>query len=486
MTDTATLTFPDGQTIQLPVVVGTENEHAVDISRLRADTGYITLDDSYTNTGSCESAITFIDGEKGILRYRGYPIEEIAAHCSFIETAQLLIWGELPTPEQRGRFTSLLTENSSLPEDFRRHFAGFPAHAHPMSILSAMINALQSYDLPGLVIDDDDEFERVAAALISKVRTIAAAAYKSSIGEPITYPRYDLRYVENFLHMMFSRPYRDYVPSAEATSALNLFLLLHADHEQNCSTSTVRMVASGQANMYASIAAGVCALWGPLHGGANQAVMEMLTMIRDSGMSTADYLAKVKDRTAGIRLMGFGHRVYKTFDPRAKIMKELCHKLLDKPGMSDPMFDIAMRLEEAALSDDYFLSRNLYPNVDFYSGLILKAAGIPFNMFTVLFAIGRTPGWLANWREMRHDPGGRIARPRQIYIGPSMRNYVPMDKREGSSVVRATSKSGRILPVADAAGAPQPAKFTETTHSARLVPMPPAGGSTEGAEPYIS
>jgi citrate synthase len=429
MTEMATLTLPDGRSVQLPVVVGTEDEHGIDISKLRASTGYITLDDSYTNTGSCESAITFIDGEKGILRYRGYSSEDIAAHCSFIETAQLLIWGDLPTPEQRSSFSGLLTENSAMPEDFRRHFAGFPVHAHPMSILSAMINALQTYDLPGLVIDDDQEFERVSAALLSKIRTIAAASYKSSVGEPIVYPRYDLRYVENFLHMMFSRPFREYVPTAEATQALNLFFLLHADHEQNCSTSTVRMVASGEASLYASASAGVCALWGRLHGGANQAVMEMLTYLKDSGMSAQEYLSKVKDRSTGIRLMGFGHRVYRNFDPRATILKDAADTLLNTLQINDPRLDIARQLEEVALSDDYFVSRRLYPNVDFYSGIILTALGFPTEMFTVLFAIGRMPGWIAHWKEIR-EAQARIYRPRQIYTGHTERKWVNRFQRE--------------------------------------------------------
>jgi citrate synthase len=430
MPETATLTLPDGRVLELPVVVGTENEHAIDISRLRAESGYVTIDDGYMNTGSCKSEITFIDGEKGILRYRGYPVEDLAKNCSFVETSQLLIWGELPSPEERRHFSHLLTENSALPEDFRRHFAGFPVHAHPMSIMSAMINALQSYDLPGLIIDDEEEFERVSAALMSKVRTIAAAAYKSSVGEPIMYPRYDLRYVENFLHMMFSRPYRDYVPSAEATSALNLFFLLHADHEQNCSTSTVRMVASGQANLYASAAAGVCALWGRLHGGANQAVMEMLTYIRASGMSVKEYVAKVKDRSDGIRLMGFGHRVYRAFDPRAVLLKDACDKLLNAMQIDDPRLDIARQLEEAALNDDYFISRKLYPNVDFYSGIILTALGIPVEMFTVLFAIGRMPGWIAHWKEIYDAPQTKIYRPRQVYTGPVKREWLNRFQRE--------------------------------------------------------
>jgi len=430
MPETATLTLPNGREITLPVFTGSEGERSVDISRLRAETGYITLDDGYMNTGSCKSAITFIDGEKGILRYRGYRVEDLAKHCSFVETAQLLIWGELPLPEQRTHFSDLLTENSALPEDFRRHFAGFPVHAHPMSILSAMINALQTYDLPGLIIDDEEEFERVSAALLSKVRTIAAAAYKSSIGEPIMYPRYDLRYVENFLHMMFSKPHREYVPSAEATAALNLFFLLHADHEQNCSTSTVRMVASGQANLYASAAAGVCALWGRLHGGANQAVMEMLTYMKATGISPKDYLAKVKDRSEGIRLMGFGHRVYRNFDPRAQLLKGACDTLLNSLKINDRRLDIARELEAAALADDYFVERKLYPNVDFYSGIILTALGIPVEMFTVLFAMGRVPGWIANWKEIYDNPSQKIYRPRQVYTGPIEREWINRFQRE--------------------------------------------------------
>ena len=436
MSDTAKLTLPDGSVYELPVVVGTEGERAVDVSSLRAKTGYITLDDGYGNTGSCESAITFIDGDKGILRYRGYPIEELAKRSSFVETAQLLIWGELPTTRERDRFGDLLAENSSLPEDFRRHFDGFPHHAHPMAIMSAMINALQSYDLPGLVIDDDEEFERVAASLLSKVRTIAAAAYKSSIGEPIQYPRYDLKYAENFLHMMFSKPFKEYVPTAEEAAALNMMLVLHADHEQNCSTSTVRIVASSQANMYASAAAGVCALWGPLHGGANQAVIEMLTELQATGESVKDFVSKVKDKKSNVRLMGFGHRVYRNFDPRAKIIKQAADDLLDKMHIKDPQLDLARELEAAALEDDYFVSRKLYPNVDFYSGIILKALGIPLDMFTVMFAIGRMPGWIANWKEIHDNTGQRIYRPRQVYVGKTERAYIPRKQRSsvGSEV----------------------------------------------------
>ncbi|MDR0959038.1 MAG: citrate synthase [Propionibacteriaceae bacterium] len=428
--ETAVLMLPDGRRIDLPVVIGSEGEQAVDISALRAESGFITLDDGYANTGSCRSAITYIDGERGILRYRGYPIEEIARRSSFTETAQLLIWGELPTADERSRFSQILTDNSALPEDFRRHFAGFPRDAHPMSIMSAMINALQSYDLPGLIIDCDEEFERVAASLMSKARTIAAAAYKSSISEPIQYPRYDLKYTENFLHMMFSRPHREYVASAEAAQALNLFFILHADHEQNCSTSTVRMVASGQANLYASVAAGVCALWGPLHGGANQAVMEMLTELSQTGQSARDYLERVKDRKNNIRLMGFGHRVYRNWDPRALLLKQAADDLLAAMQITDRRLDLARELEEIALHDDYFVARRLYPNVDFYSGIILTALGIPTEMFPVLFSIGRMPGWIANWKELHDDPKQRIYRPRQIYTGSPSRPWISTFKRE--------------------------------------------------------
>jgi citrate synthase len=422
MAESANVTFPDGTSIALPIIVGTEGERGLDISRLRSDTGYLVVDDAYRNTASCESAVTFIDGERGVLRYRGYPIETVASRSDFVETSQLLIWGELPTRESRARFSDLLTANASMPEDFRRHFAGFPVHAHPMSILSAMINALQAYDLPGLVIDDEEEFERVAASLMSKIRTIAAAAYKSSRSEPIIYPRRNVKYTENFLHMMFSMPYNEHCPTPEAIRALDMFLILHADHEQNCSTSTVRMAASGHANLYAAVAAGVCSLWGRLHGGANQAVVEMLTAIRASGMSAEEYIAKVKDKTSGIRLMGFGHGVYRTFDPRAEILKQAADALLDELHVDDPRLDVARELEAVAVSDDYFIGRSLYPNVDFYSGIILTALGIPVDMFTVLFAIGRVPGWIAHWRELWLS-NGRIHRPRQIYVGATERKW---------------------------------------------------------------
>ena len=419
----------DGKSYELPIVEGTEKELALDISQLRAQTGYITLDDGYGNTGSCQSAITYIDGDAGILRYRGIPIEEIAGKSSFVETAWLVIFGHLPTVEERDRFSELLTENSRLDETMLKHFEGFPAHGHPMAILSAMINALSTHEPE--VVEAEVETEVAAARLISKVRTIAAASYKASIGQPIVYPRYDLKYVENFLHMMFSLPYKEYEATPEATRALNLFLALHADHEQNCSTSTVRMVASSQANMYASCAAGVCALWGPLHGGANVAVIEMLQQIQDSGMPVAEFVRKVKNKEDGVKLMGFGHRVYKNFDPRSKILKAAADDLLAAMNIHDPLLDIAGELADAALSDDYFVERKLYPNVDFYSGTILRALGIPLDMFTVMFAIGRMPGWIANWKEIHDNPKSRIYRPRQVYVGAVGEHWQPREERIG-------------------------------------------------------
>ncbi|MBL8932756.1 MAG: citrate synthase [Kineosporiaceae bacterium] len=417
----------DGTSYDFPVVEGTENELAIDISKLRDTTGYITLDDGYGNTGSCKSAITYIDGDAGILRYRGIPIETLAEHSSFIEAAWLVIFGKLQTPADRDRFSDLLTENSAMPLSMRKHFDAFPPNAHPMAILSAMINTLSVHE-PQADTHNEAAMEVVAARLLSKVRTIAAASYKSSIDQAIMHPRYDLKYVDNFLHMMFSQPYHEYHPTPEVSRALNLFLLLHADHEQNCSTSTVRMVASSQANMYASCAAGVCALWGPLHGGANVAVIEMLEEIKRRDIPVKEYVRKVKDKEDGVKLMGFGHRVYKNFDPRSKILREAAEKVLAQTG-GDPLLDIAYELADAALNDDYFIERKLYPNVDFYSGMILRAIGIPTNMFTVMFAIGRMPGWIANWKEIHDDPKSRIYRPRQIYIGDTDGQWVPRDQR---------------------------------------------------------
>ncbi len=425
----ATLTY-DGKEIELPVVVGTENEVGIDISNLRNQTGWITLDDGYGNTGSCQSSITYIDGEKGILRYRGYPIEQLAEKSTFVETAYLLIYGELPSEKNLLDFRHLLNEYEFLHEDMRHHFEGFPPNAHPMAVLSAMINAMSCFQPTLMQPEDDDHFMEASARLLSKVRTIAAASYKKSIGHPMMYPRYDLQYVPNFLHMMFSLPNHYYEPAKEVVQALKQILILHADHEQNCSTSTVRMVGSSQANLYASVAAGVCALWGPLHGGANQAVIQMLTQIHESDEDVSRFITKVKDKDSKTRLMGFGHRVYKNFDPRAKIIKKACDEVLDKLGVSDPLLDIAKHLEEVALKDEYFVERKLYPNVDFYSGIIMRAIGIPVNMFTVLFAIGRMPGWIANWREVHLNPKARINRPRQVYQGATHRDYVPIDQRD--------------------------------------------------------
>ena len=427
MKRTAELTF-DGKTLELPTVVGSEGEVGIDIATLRSGTGCITLDPGYGNTGSCESAITFIDGEKGILRYRGYDIAELAERSTFIETAYLLIYGDLPTRPQLAEFSEMLTENQMLHESMRHHFEGFPASAHPMAILSAMINAASSYH-PNLIHKREERFPFHAARLISQVRTIAAFSHRKAHGLPVTYPKSTLKYTANFLHMMFSMPGEDADLKPEVVRALDTIFLLHADHEQNCSTSTVRMVASSRANLFASASAGVCALWGPLHGGANQAVLEMLQQIHDEGDDGSKFLAAVKDKTTDRRLMGFGHRVYKNFDPRALIIKEQCDKVLAQLHQSDPLLDIAKKLEEIALHDDYFISRKLYPNVDFYSGIIMRAIGIPLDMFTVMFAIGRMPGWIANFKEVMEDPGSRISRPRQIYTGPTQRNYVPVEER---------------------------------------------------------
>jgi citrate synthase len=420
----------DGKSHDFPVVEGVENELAIDISVLRDRTGYITLDDGYGNTGSCTSAITYIDGDKGILRYRGIPIEQLAAHSSFVETAWLVIWGRLPTQDELAQFSSMLTRNEMMHESLRSHFQGFPPNAHPMAILSAMINAMSCYEPEMMEIEDESTMVRAAARLISKVRTVAAASYKMSIGQPMAYPHPEYHYCENFLHMMFSIPYREYIPSPEVTRALNLFLILHADHEQNCSTSTVRMVASSRANMFASCAAGVCALWGPLHGGANVAVIEMLDFIRNSGMNVAEYVSRVKARDSRLRLMGFGHRVYKNYDPRAKLMRETCYEVLNELGLqNDPLFELAMKLEKIALEDEYFVARKLYPNVDFYSGIVQRAIGIPVPLFTAIFALARTVGWIAQLNEMIGDPEYKIGRPRQLFVGAPARNVKPIGER---------------------------------------------------------
>jgi citrate synthase len=428
MDNTAELKL-NGKTIRLPIVEGTEQERGIDISTLRSETGCITLDDGYGNTGSCRSAITFIDGEKGILRYRGIPIEELAEKSTFIEVAHLLIWGKLPTSAELKRFSDMLTENELLHENMKHHFEGFPATAHPMAILSSMINATGCFYPELLESESKEHFQLEVARLISQVRTIAAFAYRQSRGLPINYPKPELKYTANFLHMMFSLPYKDYELKPEVVKALDLIFVLHADHEQNCSTSTVRMVASSKANLFASTAAGVCALWGPLHGGANQAVLEMLEEIHRSGDDGSKFINAAKDKASGKKLMGFGHRVYKNYDPRAKIIKLACDEVLAKMHVSDPLLDIAKRLEEAALKESYFIERKLYPNVDFYSGIIMRALGIPMEMFTVMFAIGRMPGWIANYKEVMEEPT-RIYRPRQIYTGPVLNHYTPIKERK--------------------------------------------------------
>ena len=420
----------DGKVYELPITTGSEGEKAVDISTLRDTTGYITLDDGYANTGSCKSAVTFIDGEKGILRYRGIPIEELAVKSTFMETAYLLIYGKLPTREQKTRFSDLLTQNENLHEGMKYHFEGFPPSSHPMAMLSAMINASGCF-FPGLMEPPDSErFDLQAARLISQVRTIAAFSYRKSLGLPFVYPKPSYKYTANFLYMMFSDPYDSYELKPEVVKALDLIFLLHADHEQNCSTSTVRMVASSEANLFASAAAGVCALWGPLHGGANQAVITMLEAIHREGDDGRKFITAVKDKNSGKRLMGFGHRVYKNYDPRAKIIKAACDALLHTLRREDPLLGIARKLEEAALHDSYFVERKLYPNVDFYSGIMMRAIGIPTEMFTVMFAIGRMPGWIANFKEILDERRKRICRPRQIYIGPTKAHYVAPEDRK--------------------------------------------------------
>ncbi len=415
--------------LEAPIVIGTEAERAIDIQQLRAKTGLVTLDPAFMNTASTKSAITYLDGEKGILRYRGIPIEQLAEQSTFVETAFLLVYGHLPTESELHNFSTLLTRHSLIHEDMKHFFEGFPSGAHPMAVLAAMVVSLGTYYPDALDVDNKEQVDITIARLISKVRTIAAFAYKKSIGQPFVYPRNNLKYCGNFLNMMFSVPAEPYEVDPELEKVMNLLLILHADHEQNCSTSTVRMVGSSKANLFASVSAGICALWGPLHGGANQEVLEMLQAIQADGGNVKKYVALAKDKDSSFRLMGFGHRVYKNFDPRAKIIKAAADKVLAKLGVKDPLLDIAKGLEEAALQDSYFIERKLYPNVDFYSGIIYRAMGFPTNMFTVLFALGRLPGWIAHWNEMMNDPTTKIARPRQIYTGPTLRQYVAIDKR---------------------------------------------------------
>ena len=419
----------NGSEHELPLITGTEGEVGLDISKLRAATGAITLDSGYGNTGACESGITFLNGEQGILRYRGYPIEQLAEKASFLEVAYLLIWGELPTQEQLTRFRLDITKHTLIHEDMRRFFDAFPPDAHPMAIISSVVCGLSTFYQDSYPIEKDEQMYITVVRLLAKLPTITAFAYRKSRGFPLIYPDNSLSYSANFLKMMFAMPTEPYVVDPELARVLDILLILHADHEQNCSTSTVRIVGSSQANLYASLTSGICALWGPLHGGANQKVLEMLNFIHTSGMSVQDFIEKVKDKESGIRLMGFGHRVYKNFDPRATIINSYCDRILEKQGIDDPLLSIAKELEQAALNDDYFQARKLYPNVDFYSGIIYKAMGFPTNMFTVLFAIGRLPGWIAQWREMREDPKGRIGRPRQIYTGYNERDFVPLEQR---------------------------------------------------------
>lgn len=425
-TESVKLIYQD-QTIELPLITGTEGEKALDISKLRQLTGLITLDYGFANTGSCKSDITFMDGEQGILRYRGIPVEQLAEHSSFRETVYLLVHGKLPTQDELNRFSVLLNDHSLLHEDMQIFFQNFPRGSHPMNILSGMVTALRSF-YPELS-DSDDDIDVMVTRLISKVRTMAAMSYKISRGHKVIYPRSDLSYCANFLNMMFDTPVRPYVIDPDLVKALNVFWILHADHEQNCSTSSVRMVGSGRVNLYAAISSGMSALWGPLHGGANQAVIEMLMDIYAGGADVEKVLQRAKDKSDPFRLMGFGHRVYKTFDPRAKIMKKWCHRVLAKLKLNDPLLDIAQGLEEAALKDPYFIDHNLYPNVDFYSGIVLRAIGIPTNMFTVMFAIGRLPGWIAQWKESMDDPDWKLSRPRQIYTGPTKIDYLPVEDR---------------------------------------------------------
>ena len=429
MSEIVQIHLPD-KVLECPVIVSTEGEKAIDIAKLRSTTGYITLDPGFGNTGSCQSAITYLDGDKGILRYRGIPIEQLAQYSSFVETSYLLIYGQLPTQSESDKFSEAFSEHSVIHEDMKNFFDSYPSSTHPMAGLSAMVCSMSAY-YPELIKEDptQEEIDRIAVQLLSKVRTICAFSYKKSIGEPFVYPRHDLRYVPNFLNMMFSSPTKPYKIIDEVVRALEVLLILHADHEQNCSTSTVRLVGSSHANLYASISAGICALWGPLHGGANQAVIEMLEMIQKDGGNIAKYIAKAKDKDDSFRLMGFGHRVYKNFDPRAKIIKKCADDLLNKLGIRDPLLDLAKRMEEVALKDEYFISRKLYPNVDFYSGIIYRAIGIPLNMFPVMFAIGRMPGWIAHWKEMIEDPTTKIGRPFQIYTGLTKHDYVPIEQR---------------------------------------------------------
>lgn len=420
----------EGKTYQFPVIVGTQGEKAIDIRNLRNDTGYITLDSGYSNSGACTSAITFIDGENGILRYRGIPIEELAAKSTFVETSYLLIYGHLPNKEELSNFSNKLRYHSLIHEDMLHFYDGYPSTAHPMAILSSMVCSLSAYYPEALDPNNPEQVDYLIPRVLSKMRTIAAYSYKKSIGQPVVYPRNSLSYCENFLYMMFAVPSEPYDMDPESVAALDMLLILHADHEQNCSTSTVRLVGSSDSNLFASVAAGICALWGPKHGGANQSVVEMLEEIERNGGDVKKAVAAAKDKNNAFKLMGFGHRVYKNYDPRAAVIKKTCDKLLSKLKKKDPLLEIAKQLEAEALKDPYFVERKLYPNVDFYSGVMYRALGIPENMFTVMFSLGRLPGWIAQWREMHLDGDGRIGRPRQIYTGIPLQKYVPLEDRK--------------------------------------------------------
>jgi len=418
------------QTVTLPVVTGTEGERVLDVTTLHAQTGLTTFDPGYVNTASCSSGVTFVDGDKGILRYRGIPIEQLAERSNFLETAYLLIEGNLPTQSEYREFANAITRHTLLHEDVKRFYDGFPKDAHPMAILSAVVGALSTFYQDSHDPTNPRQVEISTHRLLAKIPTIAAYSYKKSIGQPFVYPDNALDYCSNFLRMMFSVPSEPYAVNPVVTKALNLLFILHADHEQNCSTSTVRLVGSSHANLFASVSAGIYALWGPRHGGANQRVLEMLEVIHADGDNVRKYIELAKDRTHPFRLSGFGHRVYKHYDPRAKILKRACEEVLAALGIHDPLLEIAKHLEDVALKDDFFVSNKLYPNVDFYSGMIYRAIGFPVNMFTVLFAIGRLPGWIAHWREMMREPNVKIGRPRQLYTGPSHTDYVPMEQRK--------------------------------------------------------
>jgi len=428
--DVYKLTSPDGKETDLPVRKGTCGPDVVDIGRLYADQRVFTYDPGFVSTGSCDSDITFIDGDKGVLMYRGYPVEQLAANSNFIEVAYLLLYGELPGADQLDQFDTSIRTHTMLNEGMLRFFNGFRYDAHPMAVLSAVVGSMSAYYHDTMDVNNPEAREVFTHRIIAKLPTIAAAAHKLTAGQPYIYPRNDLSYAENLLHMLFAVPAEPYEVDPIAAQALDLLFILHADHEQNCSTSTVRMAGSSGANPYSAIAAGISALWGPAHGGANEAVLRMLKEIGNA-KNIPKFVEKAKDKNDPFRLMGFGHRVYKNFDPRATIIREMCHKVLKQMGRTDsPLFDLALELEQVALKDDYFVEKNLYPNVDFYSGIIYRALGIPTSMFTVMFAIGRTVGWVAHWREMITDPNGRISRPRQLYTGPAQRDYIAVDQRK--------------------------------------------------------